>query len=449
MHHKISEKAAAPLHNCRTFSCVNRGRKRFFGIVMFALWLSDRRGNTAVLFALCLPLLLGFAGLGVEVGYWQFRQRQSQSAADLAAYAGAVSLRNREPAAQAREEAEAEARLHGYDAAAGTFVANTAPLAGSFRNARSMEVEITQSLPRFFSAIFANEPLTVSVRAVATYEDEADACLLALSPDAGAAIDFFGTSTVSLINCEVMSNSIADNAVLLRGGTEVQAPCINSVGGFALGGGSASYNLTACAAPRTNLPRARDPYAHVAPPDIPAGCSNIRGGGPNRGTVTIDSGASGVKRFCNGLNLIGDYVFEPGVYVIDGGDFRIGANASIAGDGVTFYLTDGARARFNGSAEIDLLAPSTGDYAGLAIFGDRNDFGVEHTFDGSAGSSITGAIYTPASNINFHGSFSGQDGCMQLVGYTVEIGGAASISTDCTGYGLQYSRVPSDVRLVE
>jgi hypothetical protein len=388
---------------------------------------------------------------GVEAGFWQYRQREAQTAADLAAYAGAVSLRNHEPVWQARAEAEAEARLHGYEAAAGAMTANTPPLTGQNQNLRSMEVVLNQSLPRLFSAIFNDEPVQISVRAVATYQEEADACLLALSPDAGAAIDLFGSSNVALIECEIMSNSIAEDAVLLRGSTDIVAPCINSVGGFQVGGGSADYTLTECREPRINLPRAQDPYADVEPPSMPSSCSNINGGGGgnNSGPVTVTAGASGVKRFCNGLNLTGDYVFEPGVYVIDGGDLRIGAQANVVAEGVTFYFTDGARARFNGGAEVQITAPTSGDFSGLAFFGDRDDFGVDHVFNGTAGSHITGAIYTPSSDISFLGDFSGQDGCMQLVGYTVEIGGNANITTDCTGVGLQFPKVPSDVRLVE
>ncbi len=421
-----------------------------WGFEMFSTWLSNRRGNTTVVFALCLPVVMGCAGLGVEVGFWQFRQRQAQTAADLAAYAGAVSLRNHESVAQAREEAAAEARLHGFEATAGVINAMSPPQSGNYQDSRSMEVVLNQSLPRFFSSIMSQEPLLISVRAVATYQEESDACLLALSPDASAAIDLFGSSNVAMIACEIMSNSIADDAVTLRGSTDVETPCINSVGGFEVGG-SAGYTLTDCREARVNLPRAQDPYEDVQPPTLPSSCSNINGGGggPNGGLVTVSAGPSGVKRFCNGLNLSGDYEFEPGVYVIDGGDFRIGAQAHVQGDGVTFYFTDGARARFNGGATVQLTAPNTGEYAGLVFFGDRDDYGVDHTFNGTADSHITGAIYTPASDISFLGDFSGQDGCMQLVGYTVEIGGNADITTDCTGVGLTFPKIPGDVRLVE
>ena len=57
---------------------------RFFG---------DRRAMTAITFALSMPVLVGAGGLGVEVGYWYFAERRLQTAADLAANAGAIALR--------------------------------------------------------------------------------------------------------------------------------------------------------------------------------------------------------------------------------------------------------------------------------------------------------------------------------------------------------------------
>ncbi|MDG1418307.1 MAG: hypothetical protein P8P99_10930, partial [Maricaulis sp.] len=269
-----------------------------------------------------------------------------------------------------------------------------------------MEVVLTQSMDRLFSAIFGDTPIIFEVRAVAAFEEQSDACILALSHEASAAVDFFGNSNVALINCEVMSNSIASDAVSLGGSTDVEAPCFNSVGGFEISGGSADYELTGCTAPRVDLPRALDPYADVPTPFLPSGCSNIPGGPPGN-TTTVSAGAGGVKRFCNGLNLTGDYVFEPGVYIIDGGQFRAGGQANITGEGVTFYTTGGARIAFNGTAEINLTAPTTGDYAGLVFFGDRDDYGENHTFNGTADSTITGAIYLPAGDISFQGDFSG------------------------------------------
>jgi Flp pilus assembly protein TadG len=50
----------------------------------------DRRGAVAVALAILFPVLIGFAGLGVEVGMWFWIQRQNQSAADAAAISAAL-----------------------------------------------------------------------------------------------------------------------------------------------------------------------------------------------------------------------------------------------------------------------------------------------------------------------------------------------------------------------
>jgi Flp pilus assembly protein TadG len=50
----------------------------------------DRTGAVAVAVAVLLPVLIGFAGIGIEVGLWFAVQRQNQSAADAAAISAAL-----------------------------------------------------------------------------------------------------------------------------------------------------------------------------------------------------------------------------------------------------------------------------------------------------------------------------------------------------------------------
>ena len=57
---------------------------------IWARFWRDRRGAVAVAVAVLLPVLIGFAGLGVEVGWWFWIQRQNQSAADAAAISAAL-----------------------------------------------------------------------------------------------------------------------------------------------------------------------------------------------------------------------------------------------------------------------------------------------------------------------------------------------------------------------
>jgi len=57
---------------------------------IWARFSRDRRGAVAVAVAILLPVLIGFAGIGIEVGLWFAVQRQNQSAADAAALSAAL-----------------------------------------------------------------------------------------------------------------------------------------------------------------------------------------------------------------------------------------------------------------------------------------------------------------------------------------------------------------------
>jgi uncharacterized membrane protein len=54
---------------------------------------ADGRGGAAVLLAVAMPVVVGGFGLGAEAGYWYFNQRKLQKAADMAAFAAGVELR--------------------------------------------------------------------------------------------------------------------------------------------------------------------------------------------------------------------------------------------------------------------------------------------------------------------------------------------------------------------
>lgn len=401
----------------------------------------------AIIFAIALPALIGVTGLSVETGFWYQKERQVQQAADISAFAGAIALRD--GVGTADGAARAEAAELGFSAANATITINTPPTSGPNQNARSVEVEITYQARRFFSSVFSNKPVMVSARAVASFDEPTDACLLALDTSASGAVTFRGGSLVSLTKCEVMSNSIADDAARMQGDPTLTTPCLNTVGDVSISSNS-NLNLTECSTPRTGLSRAKDPYADRIPPSTSGACDDLPpvSGGPGT-SYTYSAGPTGVRRICSNVALKRNHHFEPGVYIIDGGDFSVNSSAYVSGSGVTFYLTDGARMSINGNATVDISAPTTGNFAGIAIWGDIADVGTSHTINGTAASSITGAIYAPGSIVSFTGDFSGAGGCMQLVARMLDFAGNATISTNCSGLGLEWAGVPGRVRMTE
>lgn len=407
----------------------------------------DRRANVAVMTAILLPALIVASGMGMETGYWFLLNKRGQNAADVAAYAGAVALRNTEEVVQARTVSMDELDGLGFGGPDTTITVNSPPTSGHHINNRSVEVILRYPAPRFISSMVDESPVHQNVRAVAEITPPVNACLLALDIEASRAVTFSGAAKLALTECEVMANSIAADAFYAGGSVSVTAPCVNTVGYVELGGNANQLTLEDCLAPREELPRALDPYRDLPTIISPPACSNLGGGGKN--TIKVKAGVTGVKRFCNGLKLSGSYAFDPGIYIIDGGEFRLNANTELTGTGVTFILTGGAEANFNGSARIQVSAPTSGTYAGVLFYGDRSDTTAVHRFNGSADSWMTGTIYTPGAHLGFLGNFSGQNDCMQLIGATIEISGSVEFAIDCPASGIQWANVPGSVRIVE
>ena len=138
-----------------------------------------------------------------------------------------------------------------------------------------------------------------------------------------------------------------------------------------------------------------------------------------------------------------------GVYVISGGTLKINANANLSGSGVMIYLTNGATIQMNGNATVTLSAATTGTYAGILLFGGRSQATDVNKINGTASSSMTGAMYFPSQEVDLLGNFSGQNGRMQVVADTISHSGNTSFSTDCSSYGIPKINNPGAVALVE
>ena len=145
----------------------------------------------------------------------------------------------------------------------------------------------------------------------------------------------------------------------------------------------------------------------------------------------------------------GATVLQPGVYVINGGDLKINANANVIGNGVTIYMVGSNAVTMNGNATVNLSAPTNGTYAGMLMMGDRNGTNVEEKLDGTATSAMTGAIYFPKQKVNYIGNFAGANGCTQVVADTVLWNGHTHLAANCTGYGMRNLQAYEAVRFVE
>ncbi|TGQ69886.1 hypothetical protein EN829_029450 [Mesorhizobium sp. M00.F.Ca.ET.186.01.1.1] len=387
--------------------------------------------NVATIFALTLPIVVGAAGFGVETSYWYYNSLKLQATADAAAYAGALEQISGSDKPTIVGAATQSAATNGLGS--GTIVVNTPPASGPNTAKKAVEVIVGQKLDRIFTSIFTQGQVPEQARAVALITDASKACMLALDPTASQAALFSGSTNVKVTGCSVMANSIASDAIKLQGSAGLQADCLISGGGVSL----SNPVTTVCAAPITQALPAADPFADLPAPAASNPCQNA-----NKPTL-------GPGTYCNGLSLSGNVTLQPGVYVIQGGDLKVNANANVSGNGVTIYLAGASRVSMNGNATVSLSAPTSGTYSGVLMYGDRTGTGGQSTFNGTADSLLTGALYFPKQQVNYLGNFSGVNGCTQVVADLIQWSGNSTINQDCSSLGMRNIPAAQSVALVE
>ncbi len=409
----------------------------------------DTRGSIVIIAGMAFPLLVGAMALGTEAGFWDLSQRKLQQTADLVAYAAVVQLRSGRAGTQMVAAAQDIADRNGLQPSTDTLTLNNPPLTGAYTGSgKAVEVTIVRSQKRYFTLIYSSDPVEIKARAVAEYIQGSNACLLALDPTAGGAVTVSGSSEVVFEGCDVATNSNDDQAFQMSGGSvQLSTGCVHSVGGVET---TTGLTLTTCSAPRTEVPVVIDPYSDVEDPEVVGDCAN---GNLTDVSVTPDTGhplGVGSKHFCGGMSLTGSVNFAPGLYIVDGGTFKINASALVTGSGVTFFLTGGASLSYNGGATINLSAPTSGPLAGLLFYADRDDAGVAHKINGNTGSELNGAIYMPSGDLDYSGNFSGGGGgCTQIVTRRVTFSGNSSLQVNCEAAGTRRIAVGESIALVE
>jgi hypothetical protein len=408
------------------------------------------RGNVAIITALCMPVIVGGAAWGIEVGYWRYDQVRLQQAADAASYAAAVVKRMNGASATSdmlTNAATAAAASDGFVSGSDTITIN-APSTATPSDPNSVEAVINRTEPPIFTTYIrcivasaqnsscSGSMAVEKVSSTASYADAGDACVLALSPGAAKAADFAGNSSLTLSGCSVMSNSLASSSFNIQGSADLSTPCVISAGGASIGG---TLNLTdpSCTAPKTHQPPIADPFAGVVMPTA--------GAAKNFNANTAQCGDTYSNMDIK--NTVSLPACGPGqAYIISGGSLTVNANANFSCAGCTFVLENGASLSINGNANLNLSAPTSGGFSGMLLMADRSNT-TTMTINGTATSSITGAIYAPAGSVSYIGNFAGVSGCTQVVAQTVAWSGNTSFADNCTGAGMGKIHIGSVVRL--
>lgn len=390
---------------------------------MFRKFLRSDEGNLALVFAIAaVPVMLAVAG-GVDFVSANNKAAKLQDALDTAA----IAVATRYYSGMSPEELESVGRefflsnvdviythadefdyVAGFKAEAKTIAQEDHILVRSSVSHKGMIGSMTWKAEReSLVRIAPGEP----------------ACVLALDRRASSAIKIQGSAEIEMKGCRLASNSGASDAISRGGSARITAECVSAVGGTS-GLDGISYAQLECGKPWENQYPVHDPLANLYPPSDISGCKSVPGGAKK----TLSPGL-----YCN-ETFSGDITLEPGIYVLRGGEVKLGGNGSLIGHGVTIFLLEDAEFRINANQVVQLSPPDTGDYAGITLYQERGNTSPL-VVNGGAASEITGFVYAPSAHV-FHAGNSTNTAvgkCLRIVGNTVEMTGNSGVSVDCEG----------------
>jgi hypothetical protein len=386
-------------------------------------------GQALIMTAAALVVLMGFAGLAIDMGVMRHNKRLEQTAADAAAIAGAsnlpidgVTLGGITAGAQ-----DAATRVGFTDnsggqvsnctgAAVGTICVQVnslettgGPQTGPHQsNAGYVEVLVAEVYPTYFMKILGINSETITARAVAASLAPAagNGCLYTLGAPSGPpeGLNISGSATLNAPNCRILD----DGDFTTAGGTLTAY----SIGVSGSGTGRSVTCIITGPCPTFGIPASSDPLQFTPAPPAP---NTSFGTVTTAGMQTLQPGAYSCIIIGSGSIV----TLQPGIYYINGCNLpntfngvSIKGSATVLGTGVMVYLTgaslpNGASIDTGGGASnIQLSAPNTGPYVGILVFQDPNDTSSARV-GGDNNSFFDGALYFPEGQLTLLGSSGG------------------------------------------
>ena len=408
---------------------------------------ADSRGSISILMAFVLTALIGVAALGVEASEWFMIRHALQNAADTAVLAASMN-------GQSNYDTEAKAAVALYGIIDGTngvtvTPSNTAvcPTGGS----NCYSVTITQAVPLFLAQVVGymgnvvvNGQNSVALAATSVASRATEYCVLALASSGAEGIHTNGAPKANLAGCNVMSNTSAT-----CNGSNLNADI----------GDAHGTNTNCGTVQNSNTSVVTDPYSQLAQ-RIPAdNCVlypqelSIRGFQlPALNLWSGNNSTVGTQTVCGDLQLAGNVTLTgPGSILLVIVNGRLDLNGytlqTAPGTTLTIVFTGSSSGGYThaptGSGTLDITPPTSGPWAGVAIYQDPSLIsGVDISAAGNSPTwNITGLVYLPHASVTLSGAVnksSNGSSCFVLVVDHLLINGTGSILSHggCAATGL-------------
>jgi Flp pilus assembly protein TadG len=371
----------------------------------------DESGDALLIGALGMMMIVAFAALAIDVGQLRLEKRRLQAAVDAAALAGALEASNcgsTYACTNMQTAAKQALAENGFPTSGTTVVKNcTTSNAGglilwvnqgpcelgsttndpNYGSTKYVEAEIKYPQTTTFARAVGIPSETITVRSEAG-EGNASACFYTStlpSQRSGTGMLLNG-GTISA-SCGIMDDATDGNALESDSGT------FTTTSFSVAGGWSPDNGGTFTPTPKTEVATVTDPLSYLTAP----GQGTVQQSGnyvPANG-ATLQPGA-----YLGGININSgvSVTLAAGTYYLNG---SINDGGTITGtSGVTIYFNSGSLTMNSGSTA-QLVAPTSGTYAGILIYQSSSD-STSMILDGNSTSKWQGAIYAPDAQLTFN-----------------------------------------------
>lgn len=411
-----------------------------------------QRGFVLIVTALSIITLVAFVGLVFDTGYLAWVRERAQTAADSAVMGAMLDLKSGNSLSTATTDGQTDASTNGFVNGTNntTVQINNPPVYGTYAgNSAYVEAVVKKQVPNLFMTILGQNNTWVGARATArvTASGSTAGCVYALDGTASRALSLAGSNTITF-NCSAFSESNSSSAYYSEGSITLDlshTAKVGVVGSYQMNSGtyikddSTNTNETP-----VTVSSPGDPFATLAAPST----STIVGAAPSYYDMNAKPANNTVQPgvYCGGLkfgNTNGTtFKMAAGTYVMAGGGFVLGSLAVIdATAGVMIYNTAStgyscassysfSPINIDGQATFNINAPTTGTYAGIAIYQDRSiTSSSQNQIVSQTSSVINGALYFPHSPLLWSGS-NVTSGYLIIVADTITINGNSGLTVN-------------------
>ncbi len=258
----------------------------------------SKSGAAAVLVTVGLPMLLGAAGLAVDLSQWYLWKNEMQYAADQAAIAGAWARTATGTQANyvTRARQEFTANLSMTTNFVDVPAVALASYAGSANSAVTVSATATKSLP--FTGMLIHRGVTVKVSSEASFSQGQSytSCIVATDPSGSGTVTISGNTTLTA-SCGIAALSTSESSVVVNGNPTVSAGWVLSAGGI-----DDWFNLHTNDQVHENMTGLYDPFLNYTPPNNTTARTYSCAGGTTTTSGTITTNIAVAYTYGQGPN---------------------------------------------------------------------------------------------------------------------------------------------------